>query len=755
MRDRVGRRMLRRLWDAILSPMRQRGAAVFLTLALAVGVVVGVAAAALIGALQGTADLVSWAGERLAIPKAIFFATIPFGFVASWWIARRFSPDVAGDGVPEAMAALAVRSGYLPTRSAPLKIVATALTVGMGGSAGREGPIVHVGSAIGSSIARHTGLGEDRVRSLVAAGAGAAIGASFNAPIAGMLFAMEVILGNFAVRHLNAVVVASVAAAVTTRSIVGENLILRAFPFRVGDGRELILYAVLGVVAALVGWLFLRLVATIERLPRTGRSWMRPLLIGVAVATVGFVEPRALGTGQDFVRSLLNLITSGSAVWYVLVGVASAKILATTLTMGSGGSGGAFMPSLFIGAALGAGFVDLIQPVWHISTLQPGSFAVVGMAATFAAVARAPLTAILIVFEITQDYGLVLPLMLAASLATFLADRVHRESVYSMPLRRMGIRLTRRSEVDLLDTVLVADVARPNPVLTTVGATTAEVQRTMDTNRLHGLPVLDEDDRLAGIITITDLLRAGGPSDTLTARDAMTPHPVTVTPSTPVSHVLERMAALGVGRIPIVAEDDPGRLVGVFRREDAVRAYHAALEHEMEHDLDRSRLRAHVAPGAEFHDVEIPAGSVADGRLLKEIPIPGGVTVVSIRRGLQVMVPDGNTRLRSGDHVTVFARPGGNVQLLERLRAGDTGELDVLEDAARFQDLEVPAGSIADGKPIREVAIPGGCTIVSVRRADQVIIPNGSTVLLAGDVITVFSRPAERRVLAERLSAGS
>ena len=726
----------------------------FLALSVAVGVIVGVAAAALIGALQGMSDLVVWAGDRFDLPRAIFFVTIPLGFLVAWWIAKRFAPEVAGDGVPEATAALAVRSGYLPTRSAPLKILATVFTVGVGGSAGREGPIVQVGSSIGSSIARHTGLGEDRVRSLVAAGAGAAIGASFNAPIAGMLFAMEVILGNFAVRHLNAVVVASVAAAVTTRSIVGQDLILRAFPYRVGDARELALYAFLGVIAALVGWLFLRLVAMAEAVPGTRHSWVRPLMFGLVVAAVGLVEPRALGTGQDFARSLLNLLSTGSVVWYVLLGVAGAKVLSTALTLGSGGSGGAFMPSLVIGAAVGAGFVALVQPIWHVSILQPGSFAVVGMAATFAAVARAPLTAMLIVFEITQDYALVLPLMLATSLATFLADRVHRESVYTMALKHMGVRLTRRSEVDLLDTVLVADVARPDKVSTVVGATTVEVQRLMDDHRLHGVPVLDDRGRLAGVITITDILRSGGPSDMVTAADAMTPRPVTATLSTPVSQVLERMASLGIGRVPIVAENDPDLLIGIFRREDAVRAYHTALEQEVSHDLDRSRLQVRVASGADFHEIDIPARSVADGRLLKEIPIPGGVTVVSIRRGLKVLVPDGNTRLQSGDQLTVFARPGANLQLFERLHAGDTGELDVLaDDGARFHDLEVPTGSIAAGKPIREVAVPGGCTIVSVRRGAEIIIPNGNTVLHAGDVLTVFSKPAERRMFAERLNA--
>ena len=751
----VAGKVFTRIWTALSDGVRARGTAIFLILAVVVGGVVGLAAAALIGAIAGLEEAVQWLGDRAGSERAVILAAVPLGILAAWSIARRWAPEVAGDGVPEATAALAVRSGYLHTRGAPLKIVATALTVGTGGSAGREGPIVQIGSTIGSSIARHTGLGEDRVRSLVAAGAGAAIGASFNAPIAGMLFAMEVILGNFAVRHLNAVVVASVSAAVTTRSIVGEDRILRAFPHRVEDARELFLYALLGVLAALVGWLFLRLVSVSESLPGTRRSWVRPVVIGLVVGGIAWLEPDVAGTGQEVVRGLLNLLTVDSVVWYTLLGIGAAKLAATALTMGSGGSGGAFMPSLFVGAALGAAFADVVQPVWSPSTLEPGAFAVVGMAATFAAVARAPLTAILIVFEITQDYGLVLPLMLAASLATFLGDRVHRESVYTMALTRRGIRLTRRSEVDILDTVTAGDVARPSPAVVEPGMTTGEAQGLLDRHRSHGLPVVDGE-RLVGIISITDILRSGGPRDGVTVAEAMTPRPVTATPSTPVSQILERMAGLGVGRIPIVAEDDPVRLVALFRREDAVTAYHQALGQEVHHDLDRSRLRARTDSGAEFHDVEIPAGTVADGRLLKEIPLPGGATVVSVRRGMEVTVPDGNTRLRSGDVMTVFARRGLYEQLVERLRAGDTSELDAVvgDDAARFFDLEVPQESAAEGRALREVAMPGGCTVVSIRRDFEVIVPDGNTVLVAGDILTVFARPEGRRQLAARLRSG-
>ncbi len=753
--DNLGETMLKQIWRRLLAPFRERGTAVFLTLSLAVGVVVGLAAAALIGSLELIGDGVERLGEAVASDRIAVLIALPAGIVVAWWLAKRFAPETAGDGVPEATEALAIRSGYIPTRAAPLKIVNTALTIGAGGSAGREGPIVQIGGSIGSSIARHTGLGEDRVRSLVAAGAGAAIGASFNAPIAGMLFAMEVILGNFAIRHLNAVVVASVTAAVTTQSIVGEDLILRAFPHRVRDARELLLYAGLGVLAAFVGWLFLKLLDGVESIPSPRLTALRPALFAVAVGAIAWAEPEVLGTGQEFVRGLINLVSADSIVWGTLILIGGAKLIATSLTLGSGGSGGAFMPSLFVGAVLGAAFADSVAPVWGFSELEPGGFAVVGMAATFAAVARAPLTSILIVFEITQDYGLVLPLMLATSLATFLADRIHPNSVYAMALARRGVRLSRRSEVDLLDTVRVGDVAKVSPPFVAPEASTLEAQELMDETRMHGVPVLDAGRRLIGIVTVTDVVRSGGPSAEVPVADVMTPRPVTAAPTTPVSEVLQRMASLGIGRVPVVSEEEPTRLIGLFRREDAVLAYHRALGQEVHHDLGRSRLQARVAPETDFHDVEVTTDSVADGRLLKEIPLPGGVTVVSVRRGTTVVVPDGNTELRAGDVLTVFAREGLSQQLLERMHADDTAELDrvVGEDDARFFDLEVPSGSIADGKPIREVAVPGGCTVVSVRRGDEVLIPDGDTVLLAGDVLTVFARPASRRVFAERLMA--
>ena len=323
---------------------------------------------------------------------------------------------------------------------------------------------------------------------------------------------------------------------------------------------------------------------------------------------------------------------------------------------------------------MGSGLAALLAPVWTVSELDTGAFAVVGMAATFAAVARAPLTSILIVFELTGDYDLVLPLMLATSLATLIADRVHKESVYTIPLVRRGIRLLRASDVDLLDTVTAGEVMTPRGAVIRPDMTTGEVQALLDRNRHHGLPVVDHDDTLLGVMTITDIVRAGGPSDQVKAVEAMTPRPVTVTPSTPVSLALERMASLGVGRLPVVAEEDPTSLVGMFRRETAVKAYHYALKEVTEKELRRKRAGLWSKPDAEFFEFHIPASSVADGRQVKEVHWPAGCTLVAVRRGRAVLVPEGDTVLAADDIVTGFGMAGARSQVMERLMAGSEDE---------------------------------------------------------------------------------
>jgi CIC family chloride channel protein len=672
MRDR-----LRRYWN----PASTAGV---MAVAGAVGAAVGVAAFLLIRAIELVTDGTRRLAEALPADWMWMFLTVPAGLVAAWWIANRLAPEAAGDGVPQVSASLIVSGGFVRRRVALTKIAVTSITLGSGGSAGREGPIAQIGSAVGSVAARWTGLGEAQARSLVAAGAGAGIGASFNAPIAGMLFAMEVVLGGFSIRHLNTVVVASVAASVVSRSLVGPELGFPTVRYPLSDARELLVYAAVGLLAVAAAYLFLRTLRFAEDLSDRGAPWLIPAVFGLVVAAAGLasvwlrdggdaLEPDVLGTGQDFVAILLR---SGTLTWWVLAAIALLKIVATSATIGSGASGGAFAPSLFIGAAIGSGFVTLIEPVWGFSVLKPGAFALVGMSAVFAAVARAPLTSILIVFEITQDYGLVLPLMLATTLATLLTEAIHAESVYTMALGRMGIKRAQRGEIDVMDTVTVGEVMSPAPAVIDPAQTLGEVQGALDHHRHHGLPVV-EDDGLVGIITVTDVLRAGGPSDQVTAAEAMTPDPATVTPQSPVSLAMERMAVLGVGRLPVVSADDPDELVGVFRREDAVRAYHLALGAEVDAEMGRRRLRARVAPDAEFFAFTIPAASVAAGRQLREVAWPDGCTLVSVQRGKRLMVPTGDTVLEPGDVVTAFGTPGAQDRLQARLEPAQFTEDDV------------------------------------------------------------------------------
>ncbi|HEU5113654.1 MAG TPA: chloride channel protein, partial [Acidimicrobiia bacterium] len=632
---------IRRLPAVGVLAERQMGG--FLAISALVGVGVGLGAAALI-------YLVEWL-EEFFLPFAIdqghpwIFLTVPTGFLLAWFLARRFAPEVAGDGVPEAVAALEVHSGRMRGRVIPLKILATAATVGTGGSAGREGPIVQIGAAVGSVISRRFNLGEDQVRSLVAAGAGAGIGAAFNAPIAGMLFALEVILSSFAARHMSAIVIASITAAVTTRTIVGAELELQTEAYRLQEFSELILYAGLALAVVLIGVLFLNGLGRLDSYlrPRArALGFLRPLLAGLLVAGLIFLEPRLFGTGQAVINGLLAGDV-GSSVWWALILLAVGKAVATSLTTTSGASGGAFMPSLFMGAAVGTGFALLVGEIWP-SPIESGAFAVVGMAAMFAVVGRAPLTAILMVFEVTgaRDYQLILPLMLTATLGTFLAERFHPDSIYSMILDHMGINVRRTGEVDLLDTIDVGSVMATQPHVCETGDSLAEVEERLHRTRSHGLPVV-EGGRLVGIITLSDIARAGNGQDRVV--DAMTHRPATVVQTTPVSTALERMAVLGVGRLPVVAEDDPEHLVGVFRREDAVRAYHEALSANTDVELQRARLAQRTDPGAGYYEFRIPPGSMADGRSIREVAWPEGSTLVSIRRDRDVQVPSGDTVL--------------------------------------------------------------------------------------------------------------
>ncbi|WP_230985938.1 chloride channel protein [Microbispora oryzae] len=413
----------------------------------------------------------------------------------------RFAREARGHGVPEVMYAVAQRDGRIPPRVTVIKALASALCIGSGGSVGREGPIVQIGAALGSTAGRLLRVPEGRMRSLVACGAAGGIAATFNAPLAGVFFAMELILRDFTVESFGFVVLSSVTASVVGRSALGDAPFLRLPAFHVDHPVQYLMFAGLGLLAGVAGTAFSGVLYRIEDLCDKvwrGPEWLRPAAGGVVLGGVLLVLPQLYGVGYPVLENAVD----GRYVVGFLLALLVGKILATSLTIGIGGSGGVFAPSLFIGAMLGAAYgVGLQHLVTPGVSGASGAYALVGMGAVFAAASRAPITAVVVLFELTGEYSIILPLMLAIVLATLTARVLSKDSIYTLKLRRRGIDLDARAEHGPFATVPVREVVEalpsPLPASMPVGDAVPILSRSP-----HGaLPVVGADGTYRGTIT--------------------------------------------------------------------------------------------------------------------------------------------------------------------------------------------------------------------------------------------------------------
>ncbi|NJC71215.1 chloride channel protein [Planosporangium thailandense] len=424
-----------------------------------------------------------------------------------------FAREARGHGVPEVMYAVAERGGRIRPRVAAVKSLASAICIGGGGSVGREGPIVQVGSALGSTLGQLVRLPEERLRLLVACGAAGAISATFNTPIAGVFFALELILANFAVESFGAVVLSSVTASVIGRALLGDHPFLVLPPFRVASPGEYGLYALLGLLAAGVGVGFSRVLYVIEdvcdRVWR-GPEWLRPAVGGVLLGGLLLAVPEMYGVGYPV---LGRAVAGRYALWFLLV-LLVAKMLATSLTMGIGGSGGVFGPSLFIGAMTGAAFGTAVHHLLPHATAPAGAYALVGMGAVFAGSARAPITAVVTMFELTGEYTIILPLMVAIALAAGASRLISRDTIYTRKLLRRGIDIERPRAAARLDelTVAAAAVALPEPLAP--DADLQQLAQRFAATEYAALPVVDGAGQLRGVVRAVDVeaaLRGAAP----------------------------------------------------------------------------------------------------------------------------------------------------------------------------------------------------------------------------------------------------
>jgi chloride channel protein, CIC family len=523
-----------------------------------------------------------WTGERLPFGDLLFYrpAITAAGFVCAWWIVKRAGKGYEGMNVPDVQLAVARRGGYLAARPALARTAASAVTLGSGGSAGSEGPVAVLGSAIGSFLGRSFRFAPARVRVLVGAGAAAGISAAFNAPLAGAFFALEEILGSLAVGAFPPVVVSSVVAAVVSRAFFGNH---PAFPIPEEYGyaltREVFLfYPLLGIVAGLVSVLYVRSYFGAERVARRFRihpaalAAIGGLIVGALVVVSG-------GQLVGYGHLALRLDLFGRMPLLVLALLALGKILATSITLNAGGSGGVFTPSLYIGAVTGGAFGVALTGLFPDLALRPEAYALVGMGAVVAAATAAPITGILIVFEMTNDYAIVLPLMITAVIAWIIAHRIEPDSLYSGWLRRRGETIVHGRNRDVLEGLRVADALERNPPVINENATLTELLEHLSVSGHTDFPVVDDEYVLIGVITMADIGRAAKDhadlAGLLVAADLAAPTE-TVSPDDSLFDAVKRLGTRGATMIPVVSRDT-GRLVGITSRAQILALYERAV----------------------------------------------------------------------------------------------------------------------------------------------------------------------------------
>jgi CIC family chloride channel protein len=681
--------MLKRYLAKLLDHLSPREGLVLLVMAIVVGVATGLAAVLFIR-LIALIQLFLYGGAEKILPALgrLWIILVPvIGGLLVGPIIARFAVEAKGHGVPEVMQALILRGGRIRPRVAVAKIIASALCIGSGGSAGREGPIVQVGSALGSSIGQWLHLSDERIKNLVACGAAAGIAATFNAPIAGVVFAIEVLLSELQVAVFGNVVVSAVAASIVSQIFLGARPAFEIPGYVMHSPWEILLYVFLGLLSALVGIFFIRLLYYTEDVfDRLAIPlWLKPatgaLLLGLLafcypyVGTISYISvedmtlglpitenyPHIFGSGFLFLEEVLQ----GRAPFFLLFLLIFLKPLATSFTLGSGNSGGVFAPSLFTGAMLGGSFGFLAMHLFPNLTIEIGAYALVGMAAVFSAAARAPLTSMLIVFEMSNDYRLILPLMTAGMVASTFAQWLHSDSIYSLKLTKRGIRFEQGRDMDIMQTVQVEEVMNKSPITVQKEQSLADLFVAFQETHLGGFPVLENNRELYGMVTIQDMERTIQEMEKTLHRkdvtlkdlrvwDVASPDPVTVFPDDPIWLAIRKMAPRDLARLPVVARNNPLQFLGLISRSDIVRAYNVGLMRKQKDELAQDRSTLRKVTGLEFIEIRVEPDCPGTNKKLADITLPQNTNVVSLLRYGTVLVPDGNTRILPGDVITVL-----------------------------------------------------------------------------------------------------
>ena len=686
----------------------------FLALVPLTGLVTGLAAVAFVRLLAFVQKLFWGSGRELVehartLPPmhrllAPFVGGLLVGLLVL--IIRR---TMRGHGTAGIIEAVTRHRGYLSMRDTLLKAGATLVTVGSGGSLGREGPLMRIGAALGSLLGRRFLLTGNRLNILVGCGTAAGIAAAYNAPIGGAMFALEVILGNFALESFGPIVVAAALGTIISRGLLGNYPAYSPPMFSVlVSGWEVGHYLLLGILIGFASALFLVTLRGAEKgFDRLSMPlWAKPMVGFGLVGLLAIAYPEILGNGYDTVNAVLR---DGVPLELILL-LPLLKVAATALTMGSGGCGGLFTPTLFLGSVLGSAYGAWSHTAFPAQTAVPGAYALIGMGAMVAGTTQAPLTAIMMIFELTGDYQIILPLMICCTVSLVVGRILHPESIYTEPLLERGVRLGGRMEQLVMDKIEVCDVVRKGaaPVRDTELLETV-VKRLFEEGRKE-LFVVGEDDRFLGTITLADLTQYIGSPDALHQVHAAD----VLYADVPVLHLTDRLSdAIGRwsqvsrDRLPVVDGPETRRYVGELSAGDIIFLYSQEV---LGKESRLARFESPIEGGRpETTYVELPSEYVValvtlpdsfGGRTLRELDARRrfGVNVIEIKRRLRGdrehrIIPDPDTDLKPGDGLIVVGRPA---------------DITHLSDPALLAEITRPAAADAPSTPPGEAAAREG-----------------------------------------------
>jgi len=490
-----------------------------------------------------------------------------------------FPGEVKGYRFPKFLEKVNIKGGVLRAKNILISILGPALTIGSGGSAGLEGPIAQVGGAIGSNTGHLFKVSGNLMKVLIACGVAGGIASAFNAPIAGVLFALEIVLlGDFSLSNFSPIVISSGIATVVSRGYFGENPVFQVREYSLVSNWELPLYALMGVLIGISAVIFIIMFyKTLDFFDRLKfHPLFKPVLGAFLVGVIGIFFPQVMGHGYEEINNALR----GEIFFGLMALLVLLKMLVTICTLGSGGAGGMFGPALYMGVMIGGTFGGIVNQFFPAHTAPVGAYALVGMGAFLAAVTHAPLTAMFLLFELTQDYHIILPIMFASVIGTLMARALKHDSIDTEALTRKGINLHAGREINILRSIRVQDVMSGEVTRIPEHMPFDMILNIATRSEILYFPVVDGDGKLTGILSFQDLKESIFEEELkkfIVAKDLAYTNVITVTPEDNLDTVMEQFGLRDIDVFPVVSEDDPQELLGMISRRDVISAYNRAL----------------------------------------------------------------------------------------------------------------------------------------------------------------------------------